>query len=480
MVDKESLFIFLLDNSNNIKSEIIIKKPPNYSYLLSILGNSIKELPEYFYLFYNNEKNEEIKIYNDEQYKLCKDILLIREIKNDQMQPSIFSLNYNILSESKKEILDEKYGFNICNIIIKNENPLFCYRCQKIFHQKCLLDWDKKKKLLNQELSCPNCNKKLPIEHWEKKLDFEDERIHEARLMDKIINNDLNKKINDKINKIKYKQFEEFKKANNHIYKRYNDLINISNIFLKNFKKILAKINEINSLINKSININLESLSNNISLENIDVLYKSIINQLNIIKTEINNLKNNNKGNESNKKIDNKNIEKEEEQNKNINEEIKLKFITDSGKQYDLTTKSSSLIYNIKVYLKTKNGIPFQIELLFKNTLMKDMEKIKNYGIIDNSIIKIEPIDNNIIIKYHENKEQKILMHLKKSVEDLKTEITNEINFHLFPKEEQRLFYKGKELDDNKKPIINYINERDIKLKNVDLIYILDQKWYSY
>ena len=133
MVDKESLFIFLLDNSNNIKSEIIIKKPPNYSYLLSILGNSIKELPEYFYLFYNNEKNEEIKIYNDEQYKLCKDILLIREIKNDQMQPSIFSLNYNILSESKKEILDEKYGFNICNIIIKNENPLFCYRCRKYF-----------------------------------------------------------------------------------------------------------------------------------------------------------------------------------------------------------------------------------------------------------------------------------------------------------------------------------------------------------
>ena len=104
---------------------------------------------------------------------------------------------------------------------------------------------------------------------------------------------------------------------------------------------------------------------------------------------------------------------------------------------------------------------------------MKDMEKIKNYGIIDNSIIKIEPIDNNIIIKYHENKEQKILMHLKKSVEDLKTEITNEINFPLFPKEEQRLFYKGKELDDNKKPIINYINERDVKLKNVEFdLYI--------
>ena len=96
---------------------------------------------------------------------------------------------------------------------------------------------------------------------------------------------------------------------------------------------------------------------------------------------------------------------------------------------------------------------------------MRDMEKIKNYGIIDNSIIKIEPIDNNIIIKYHENKEQKILMHLKKSIEDLKTEINHEINFHLFPKEEQS--YKGKELDDNKKPIINYISERDIKLKNV-------------
>ena len=102
---------------------------------------------------------------------------------------------------------------------------------------------------------------------------------------------------------------------------------------------------------------------------------------------------------------------------------------------------------------------------------MKDFEKIESYGIIDNSIIKIEPIDNNIIIKYHENKEQKILMHLKKSVEDLKKEIAKKgVSFHI---EEQRLFYKGKELDNNKIQIINYINERDILLKKVEFdLYI--------
>ena len=301
----------------NIKNEINIIKPQNYNQLLSILRNSIKELPEFFYLFYTNEKNEEIKIYNNEQYKFCKDILLIREIKGNQLQSSIFSLNYNILSESKKEILDDKYGCNICNIIIKKEKPLFCYRCQKLFHQKCLLDWDQKKKILNQELSCPNCNKKLPISQWEKKLDFEDERMNEANLLDKVINNELNKKINDKINKMKFNQLEEFKKEKNHIYKKYNDLMNISKLFLKSFKEILVKINEINSLINKSIDIKLEYLYNNISLESIETLYKSIINQLNIIKNEIKKIKKNN-NNETNKKLNNKNNEKKNEQNKDI------------------------------------------------------------------------------------------------------------------------------------------------------------------
>ena len=197
-----------------------------------------------------------MKIDNDEQYKLCKDILLIREIEPNISQ-SIFTMNYNKLSESKQEILDEKYCCQICKIFIKQEKPLICYRCQKIFHQKCLTDWDNKKKSQNQKLSCPNCRKELPIELWEKKLDFEDEKEKEIQLLEKIRRYELNKRIDNKVNQIKEKQFEEL----------FEDL-------RYNYKKIFYYINKINSLIdNKNENeINLDELLNNLSSENIRAL----------------------------------------------------------------------------------------------------------------------------------------------------------------------------------------------------------------
>jgi len=164
----DNLFLFLLDELNNIKQEQTITKPKLYNELIFHLTTIFTQLSNYFYIFYYNQKNEEMKIDNDEQYKLCKDVLLIRKIEPNINQ-SIFSINYNKLSESKQEILDEKYCCNICKIFIKQEKPLICYRCQKIFHQKCLTDWDNKKKSLNQKLSYPNCRKELPIDLWEKK-----------------------------------------------------------------------------------------------------------------------------------------------------------------------------------------------------------------------------------------------------------------------------------------------------------------------
>ena len=79
-----------------------------------------------------------------DKYKMIKDIIFIKEINNDDLEKSIFSINYDKLSESKQDILDEKYNCNICSIIIKNEKPYFCDKCQKIFHEKCLKDWDNK------------------------------------------------------------------------------------------------------------------------------------------------------------------------------------------------------------------------------------------------------------------------------------------------------------------------------------------------
>ena len=40
--------------------------------------------------------------------KKIKDIIFIKELNNDNLEKSIFSINYNKLSESKQDILDEK------------------------------------------------------------------------------------------------------------------------------------------------------------------------------------------------------------------------------------------------------------------------------------------------------------------------------------------------------------------------------------
>ena len=169
------LNVIILDNLDNEKDEILINKPKTFKELLKYLNNKNK-LYEIF--IYDNDNK--IAINNEDQYKIIKDILFIKEINEDDLIRSIFSLNYHKLSESKQEMLDEKYSCNICSIIIKKEKPYLCYRCQKIFHEKCLKNWDDECKLNNKNLECPNCRNKLSIENWYKKLDYEDYRIDNA------------------------------------------------------------------------------------------------------------------------------------------------------------------------------------------------------------------------------------------------------------------------------------------------------------
>ena len=76
---------------------------------------------------------------------------------NNNAAQSVFEKNYNQISESKKEVLNQKYNCGICLEIIKHENPFLCYQCQKIFHHSCLQFWDSKQKQMNRRLSCPNC-----------------------------------------------------------------------------------------------------------------------------------------------------------------------------------------------------------------------------------------------------------------------------------------------------------------------------------
>ena len=100
--------IFLLDKTNNLIEEINIIKPKTFQILNATLKNNLKNLPEFFTLFYPSSNNKEIEIHNDEEYQLLKDTLFIRQIEKNDLGKSIFDLAYGALDESKRDILDEK------------------------------------------------------------------------------------------------------------------------------------------------------------------------------------------------------------------------------------------------------------------------------------------------------------------------------------------------------------------------------------
>jgi hypothetical protein len=241
--------IYLLDKTNNLIEEINILKPKTYEILNITLKNNLKNLPEFFTLFYPSADNREIEIHNDEEYQLLKDTLFIRQIEKQDLGKSIFDIAYNKLDESKRDILDEKYNCYICQENIKHENPLFCYICQKIFHYKCLEDWSKQRLKYNETLKCPYCNKELPLEQWKQKLYFEENRKKDAELINQLKRDNI----------IKNEIFENFKEYKIKTYKLLNNII--------------IKINKHNLNINNNIGNNNDIIEfmEDISYDNIDL-----------------------------------------------------------------------------------------------------------------------------------------------------------------------------------------------------------------
>ena len=233
------LNILIFDNLNKTKEELSIIKPNTYQDLLNLLEEKYRNISNYE-LFIFDFKNNEIKI-NNENYDMLDNILFIREKNKNALKQSLFEINYNKLSESKRDILDDKYNCILCSIIIKNENPLLCYKCQKIFHEKCIKDWDKKCKSQNKNLTCPNCRNELPIEKWNKKIDYEDKRKEEGNSMNII--NELNEKI--------IKQNELIQKYEIYIKKT-----------LKIFQNIISEIDSIHKLLNLEKNNKLTKMIN--------------------------------------------------------------------------------------------------------------------------------------------------------------------------------------------------------------------------
>ena len=267
--------IFLLDDLNRAKEEVNIIKPKTYKALLKQLRQNLNNLPDTFEIFILDRNYNEIKIKNGEYFDIIDDILFVREINTNNIQKSIFEFNYNILSEKNREILEEKYNCILCAISVKNEKPYLCYECQKIFHENCLKDWDKKCKLENRKLVCPNCRNELPIENWNKKLDYEDNRKDYAYLLNKIYESKLNNNMKSNVIMIKERRISKL----NHYKKKQNELLQKCEKHILRtieiFKNIIDKINSIHSLLKLKDNTKLNDLVNIYPL-NFECLYYNI------------------------------------------------------------------------------------------------------------------------------------------------------------------------------------------------------------
>ena len=398
--------IFILDDSNITKSELKMIKSKTYEEFLNQIRLKCNIIiPENYEMFILDDKNNQIKINNEINYNKIKDILFIREINKNALQQSIYDINYNTLSESKQNILDEKYNCLICSVLIKKENPYLCYKCQKIFHIRCLKDWDNKCKQQNKKLICPNCRNELPIEKWYKKIDHEENRKEHANLINLIRELKSNNNNDNKIDFQKDKKINELNLLN----KKYEEYINNA---LKVFNNILNKMNLIHSLFNLEKNIQLNNLlvinpfnSNNINNININSIsnvineeFDQFINHINKDKKIQNNLSNQISQKEIDKEknilenSDNKNLidnqykedvqpEPEPEKNKEqISEEIEQLNINIQNQE-----EKKNKEFNIETLFQTPDG-----RIIFRNGILKGI--VNKYYEINDVVSKIQDI----------------------------------------------------------------------------------------
>jgi hypothetical protein len=239
----EKLYVFLLEADNSIAEEKIINKPEAYVQLIKALKDNIIKLPREkkdFSLFYfcPNSDNiyEEKSINRSSDYKTMNDTLLIRVNETAGNPKSPLSLTYDQLTQDKKKIIDERYVCKICSDFIE-EKPLFCPECQKIFHQKCLENWEEKSKKNKNDFSCPFCKNEIPLNEWKQKL-YHDENIkNDIKIMNQIMIYDLINLINER--KIKMLQ-NELKSKDEQLNKEPDIFLNI-----------LKQINDITPLMKK-------------------------------------------------------------------------------------------------------------------------------------------------------------------------------------------------------------------------------------
>lgn len=469
----EKLDIFLLDISNNLKKEIPIIKPKTYQSFLEQIGSLLEIFPGFSEIFILDKNNNEIKINCEEKYNKIDDILFIREIdNNNNIKLSRFTENFNELSESKQNALEQKYSCGICFELVKNENPYFCYKCQIILHEKCLKDWDKKCKKKGNQLSCPKCRKELALNQWNKKLNYEDSRIKNGDILEELKINKLKINMNNIIILIKNKKINDLTNQNSELYetlikKGENEEKNKKIILnlLQRIKSLhslmkLSVNNKLNHLINTTFSINydnnIEDISNIIDEEfekfnnyiinksinakiiknNININPKNIIKNINIKNSPIS--LNNTINSFRYKQIPHPQTEKKEnEYNQN---HFNLTFNSNKNNNNENITK-----YNVDRKIKNINR-----KNLKKDFLSSNFSKIPNLNSsntnILNQMIHINPINeyNNYKFGTPIQSAQKKTIYHKPSAKNLNSDKFNEIEKNNYDKYNYQIEKKAK------------------------------------
>lgn len=169
--------IIVIDELYNIMESINLNKPKTYSDLLTIIKNKSKKLSNDYHIFYLTDDYKEKIILNEKEYSSANDLLYIRNIEESE-QSTVK------LEESLNNIYEDKNLCIICREIIKDEKPLFCYRCQKLYHKKCLENWKNNEELNYRQLKCPSCKyDELELENWKYKNDYEDNLKREEKTL---------------------------------------------------------------------------------------------------------------------------------------------------------------------------------------------------------------------------------------------------------------------------------------------------------
>ena len=168
------------DNNTDYKIEQI-NRPNTYKDLIDIIKQKIN--PKSYKLFYLSKERLKVPIDEKEEgWKQEENIFLEKKFVLS-IKGSYFHQMTQGSPDDKKDELEDKYSCLLCGDDVKNEKPIYCYNCQKVFHKKCFDIYKQKKEKENKKiLACPACTTEFPFDIWRTDIGYLEKREKEAKI----------------------------------------------------------------------------------------------------------------------------------------------------------------------------------------------------------------------------------------------------------------------------------------------------------